>query len=160
MSSIVGEKPWRNAESLSTLASINNSIAAVTESLNTATKLYQQASDNLTACYGKSKKSCLSLTGGYAISTWTPQYDHNKALITQYTAKLSELLKLQTDLSATQATTATTVTAAAAAQDALAKADIATSSASAGKWGLYIGVGLGAIALIIGGVIIFKKLKK
>jgi hypothetical protein len=168
--SIVGEK-WKNASSVPTdatnLASINASIASVTDSLNQATSLFQQASDNLTACSGLSQSACLAKTGGYAHSTWSPQYDNNKSLIVQYKAQLADLLKVQASVAANQAVTATSVaqtaaatSSAAAANDAVAKADMATTGATATKWVVYVGIGVGIVALIITGIVMFKKYKK
>jgi hypothetical protein len=162
----LGER-WKNATDGTDLASINASIATVTESLNRATALFQQASDNLTTCNGLSQSACLAKTGGYAHSTWSPQYDNNKALISQYQKQLSDLLVLQKQVAATQAVTAdttaqtaTATAAAAAANDAVAKASIATTGATATKWVVYVGIGVGVIALIITGVVMFKKYKK
>jgi hypothetical protein len=166
MKYIIGEK-WKNASNPTDLASINASIATTTEALNNAMALFQQASDNLTACNGLSQSACLAKTGGYAHSTWSPQYDNNKALIPQLQAQLKTLLALQTQVAATQqvtavttAQTATATAAAAAANDAVAKADIVATGATATKWVVYVGIGVGVIALIITGVIMFKKYKK
>jgi hypothetical protein len=168
--SIVGEK-WKNATNDPTdptdLASINASISTVTDALNQATALFNQASTNLTTCYGLSQAACLQKTGGYAHSTWSPQYDNNKALIVTLKAQLQGLLTLQTSVAATQASTADTIaqtaaatSSAAAANQAVAQAGIATSEATATKWVLYVGIGVGLIALVITGIVMFKKYKK
>ena len=165
--SIVGEK-WKNATTDPTdLASINASIASVTDALNNATALFNQASTNLTTCNGLSQSACLQKTGGYAHSTWSPQYDNNKALIITLKGQLQDLLKLQTSVAATQASTADTIaqtaaatSSAAAANDAVAQADIATSGATATKWVLYVGIGVGIVALIVTGIVMFKKYNK
>lgn len=164
--SIVGEK-WKNAANPTDLAGVNASIASVTDALNQATELFNQASTNLTLCNGLSQNACLAKTGGYAHSTWSPQYDNNKSAIVTLKAQLQDLLKLQASIAATQqvtaatqATTAESTVKAAAATDALAKADIATTGATATKWVLYAGIGVGVIALIIGAIFLFKKVKK
>jgi LPXTG-motif cell wall-anchored protein len=164
--SIVGER-WKNATDPTDLASINASIASVTASLNKAMALFQQASDALTTCYDKSQSACLQLTGGYAHSTWSPQYDNNKALIVRYKAELADLLTLQAQMAKTQASTASTVTQTAAADAAkadanaaLAKADIATTGATATKWLLYAGIGVGVVVLAVTAFVMFKKYKK
>jgi LPXTG-motif cell wall-anchored protein len=109
----------------------------------------------------------LAKTGGYAHSTWSPQYDNNKALIPQLTAQLKDLLTLQASVAATQQVTADSQASssdatakAAAANDAVAQASIATTGATATKWVVYVGIGVGIVALIITGIVMFKKYKK
>jgi hypothetical protein len=152
MPSIIGEK-WNNADASSSLASINEAIESTTLALNKATALYTQASDALTACYGLSQSACLQKTGGYAHSTWSPQYENNKALIEKYKKELTDLLALQKQIGGTQLKNAE-------AENALADADSATTGANTKKWLLYGGIGLGVIALIIFGVMWIKKMKK
>ncbi len=164
--SIVGEKKYRNAGG-DELASINAAILDTTSRLNEATRLFNEAAANLTACNGLSQNACLAKTGGYAHSTWSPQYDNNKALIPQLKTQLTEQLKLQKQISDSLAATAVSTTQTAAAnqaqaqaQESLAKADVATTGAQASKVGLYIGIGVGVVALVLGGLYFYKKMKK
>jgi hypothetical protein len=158
MASIVGENAWHNASN--DLSSINASIASTTEALNNATALYLQAGAALTACKGLSRNACLAKTGGYAISTWSPQYDNNKALIDKYKAELKSLLDIQSQLSSTQSTTATTTQQTAKANEAIAQAETVQATATGKKWIIYVGIGAGVIALAIGGFYLLKKVKK
>ncbi len=158
MASIIGEK-YHNAGG-EDLASINAAIASTTAELNKATALYNQASTALTTCYKKSRSECLKLTGGYAHSTWSPQYETNKALVDRYKKELEDLLKTQASLAKTQGDTQDTVNKKALADEALAKADSATTDATGKKALLYIGIGIGVLALIFGGIVVFKKVKK
>jgi hypothetical protein len=164
--SIVGEKKWQNALGSSSLDSVNSMIDDVTAQLAEATRLFNQASAALTACKGLSQSACLQKTGGYAHSTWSPQYDNNKAKIPELKTQLADLLKTQQTLIQSQQSSAITTTQvaeanqkAANAQTEIAKSDVATTGATATKWVLYAGIGVGVIALVITGIVLFKKYK-
>lgn len=167
MASILGENnKWKNATTQD-LASINAAIASKTSSLNEASRLYDEGVNALTACYGLSKSQCLAKTGSYVISRWSPQTDTNKALVVQYTKELKDLLALQQIIASTQSTSASTTIAAAAADTAIQQAkavaiqgESAQTSSTAKKVLLYGGIGIGAIAVIIGTIFIVKKLKR
>jgi malonyl CoA-acyl carrier protein transacylase len=157
--SIVGEKKWQNALGSSSLDSVNSMIDDVTAQLAEATRLFNQASAALTACKGLSQSACLQKTGGYAHSTWSPQYDNNKAKIPELKTQLADLLKTQQTLIQSQQSSAITTTQVAEANQKAANADVATTGATATKWVLYAGIGVGVIALVITGIVLFKKYK-
>jgi hypothetical protein len=163
--SIVGERKWHNATSAA-LDSINATIDDTAAQLAEVTRLYNQASAALTKCKGLSQSACLQNTGGYAHSTWSPQYDNNKAKIPVLQAELNDLLKTQASLIASAKSSALTTTEvadadtkAANAKTEMAKADVSTTGAAATKWVLYAGIGVGVIALVITGIVLFKKYK-
>jgi hypothetical protein len=170
MGSIVGENNYKNAtSSTDTLAEVNASIASVTASLKAATTLYNEALAGIATCDNKSLR-CVSKSGRH-ISTWREQRDQNSMIITNSKKQLDELLALQAQLvsaaSAQATSTAANKTAmaqadkiAATAETAVAEASSATIGASAKKYLLYGGIGIGVIALIFGGIYIFKKVKK
>jgi topoisomerase IA-like protein len=148
------------------ISSINASITSVTESLNNAMQLYNQAVTAITAC-GNKASGCLAKTGRH-ISTWRDQRDRYLPIVEQKKAELKELLEIQSTLTDVQVTSASnqqiivakeaeTNQVKAAADIALANADTRKAESTAKKYGLYIGLGL---VLVIGGIVAFKMLKK
>lgn len=134
---------------------ITASIATVTAKLNEATSLYSQAMTAIAAC-DNSSTGCLEKTGRH-ISTWRDQRDRYAPLVTQYKGELTELLALQRDIAASTTQSAQSNQVVAEAQTALAKADSAKTMSGLLKWSLIIG---GILVVVIGGIFIFKKLKK
>lgn len=161
MASIIGEKSkyknampnkrWHNAEDL---ASINALIDAKTAQLNEVTALLTEAMEAITAG-GNSHSGCTAspICNRRHISSWREIRDRNALLVEKYKKELAELLALQEKISVTQTTNAV-------ANKALADADTAGSAATASKVGLYALIAGVAIAVIIGGIILYKKFKK
>ena len=160
MASIIGEKGnnerWYN--SAGDLASISASIATKTTELNNATALLNEALNGIALCDNRAI-GCVNKSGRH-ISTWRDQRDKNAPLVTKYKSELAELLALQKDLTSTQTQSAQSTQVIADAETAVMKAETAATIAKSTKLGLYLGIGAGVIALIIGGIYLFKKFKK
>lgn len=167
MASIIGEKSknatgqpkkWHNATDL---ASINDSVAVKTAELNAATKVLNEATTAITAG-GNTASGCNKspICNRRHISSWRDIRDKNAPLVAKLKAELSELLTLQSQLAATQTQSAAATEKTAAAKKAVTEADTASTVATTTKWGLYGLIGVGVIALMIGGYVMYKKFKK
>ena len=161
MASIVGE--WRNATS--DVQALDDLISAKTKQLNAVTAALSEANAKIELCHDKAspngifKPGCLAISGRH-ISSWRDIRDTNITLNAQYTADLKSLTERRAALVSQEAQSAATNLTIAEANTALAKAEDTQTSTTAKKYGLYIGIGIGAIALMIGAVILYKKLKK
>jgi len=150
MASIVGES-YRNADS----STIDTSIADVTTSLNEATRLYNEAMTAIALC-NNSSVGCVDKSGRH-ISTWRDQRDRYAPMVTQLKKELTELLALKEKTATTSTQTASQIAGEAAARQAIANADTSQTTSTALKWGLIIG---GILIVVIGGIFIYKKIKK
>jgi len=150
MASIVGES-YRNADS----STIDSSIADVTTRLNEATRLYNEAMTAIALCNNRSV-GCVDKSGRH-ISTWRDQRDRYAPMVTQLKKELTELLALKEKTATTSTQTASQIAGEAAARQAIANADTSQTTSTALKWGLIIG---GILIVVIGGIFIYKKIKK
>lgn len=174
MSSIVGEskyrnavitrKPWHNATTAD-IATIDAQITSKTAELQNASNLLTQALNGIALC-NNSAWGCVSKSGRH-ISTWREQRDTNSALVTRYKAELAALQEQRASYVAEVNASlmlnqqmATVSAATAAADKAIAEASKVQATATASKIGVYLLIGGGLIALVIGGIYIYKKVKK
>jgi ABC-type transporter Mla subunit MlaD len=153
MGSIIGDKKWHNA--VSDLASVNGSIADVTQQLTVATTQLNQALTAIASC-NNSASGCLANTGRH-ISSWRDQRDQYGPLVDKYKADLKQLLDIQKSLAGSTVETSQSMQVAANAQQAITEAN---SAASTGNLTKYLIIGGIILVALVAGVIIFKQLKK
>jgi hypothetical protein len=167
MASIVGEKKkWNNAIS-DDIAAIDQQRSQQTVLLNAALADMEWAKRELASCGSlKFLQTCKGKTGR-TLAQWTDLYKRNEVPSKTYTAEIKRLqtqratLVEQMDTATKMATnTAQSQIVQSEATKAIAKADIETSGATIAKVGTYALIGGVIIAVIIGGVFIYKKVKK
>ena len=141
------------------LIQVNARIVELSSDLSAESIRYQGFKDKINTCNNKSL-GCKRKTGK-PINTWRGYRDRSDATMKVIEAELNRMTKLKADLLQGVKTQAQAEEEMAAADIVQANADLADSDASAGSAkaiGLWVGVGLAAIA---GGALIwFKIIKK
>jgi hypothetical protein len=167
MGSIVGEKKkWHNAIS-DDIAAIDQQISETTVLLNAALADIAWAKQSLTSCGSlKFLQTCKGQTGR-TLAQWNDLLTRNMQPVVTYTATIKRLQEQRAQLVSNMEASAQAATETAQSQiiqseanTAIAKADIETSGATIAKVGTYALIGGVIIAVIIGGIFIYKKVKK
>jgi hypothetical protein len=167
MASIVGEKKkWHNAIS-DDIAVIDQQISEKTTLLNAALADMAWAKQALASCGSlKFLQTCNGKTGR-TLAQWTDLYNRNLGPATTYASQIKALqaqratLVGQMDTANRLATeTAQSQIIQSEANKAIADADIKTAGATLTKVGTYAIIAAVLIALIVGGIFVYKKVKK
>jgi len=151
--SIIGEK-WHNATT-SDVASIDALISAKTIQLNEATTLLSQALTAI-ALSNNSSWGCVNKSGRH-ISTWRDQRDDNAPLVERYKNELIDLQARRAQLVKEMGDVAVATQVTAVAEKAIAEAESVQTTSNAKKILIYGGI---ALAVIIGGIIAYKLIKR
>lgn len=150
MASIIGEK-YRNATS----SDIDASIADITAKLAEATTKYNEAIKGIALCDDKAW-GCVKKSGRH-ISTWREWRDNYGPIIIDLKKQLADVLTLKNNMASSTADTAQSSIVVAQAEKALAEAENVKITTSLKK---YLIIGGILVAITIGAIIGYKKLKK